>query len=48
MAPQFLNLESKVNLLLEANTSINIISNILKNYLSLFIILFNILIIIKS
>ena len=30
MAPQFSNLESKVNLLLEANTSINIISNILK------------------
>jgi len=30
MAPQFLNLELKVNFLLEANTSINIISNILK------------------
>ena len=30
MAPQFSNLESKVNLLLEANTSINVISKILK------------------
>jgi len=30
MAPEFLNLELKVNLLLEANTSINIISKILK------------------
>ena len=30
MAPKFLNLELKVNLFLEANTSINIISKILK------------------
>ena len=30
MAPEFSNLELKVNLLLEANTSINIISKILK------------------
>jgi len=30
MAPEFLNLELKINLLLEANTSINIISKILK------------------
>jgi len=34
MAPQFSNLESKVNLLLEANTSINIISTSLKKSLS--------------
>jgi len=34
MAPQFSNLESKVNLLLEANTSINIISTSLKKLLS--------------
>ena len=30
MAPEFSNLELKVNLLLEANTSINIIFKILK------------------
>jgi len=30
MAPKFLNLELKVNLFLEANTSINIISKILE------------------
>jgi len=34
MAPQFLNLELKVNLFLEANTSINIISTSLKKLLS--------------
>ena len=34
MAPQFSNLESKVNLLLEANTSINIISTSLKKSIS--------------